>query len=159
MTQAASCQSILSVRLSDYYQHDHAPAPHFLTAGISLELEVLPIQARKLCVVVQGGKGAKEHGRLVTDTDLMSDCCVKIVVEILSVRSRESVSASSNKAKDNKITVAAAEESEEKTESKAVNLKASQISQIDGVKNPDEVDNDRITKTARYYFQPAYKQS
>ena len=72
---------------------------------------------------------------------------------------RESVSASSNKAKDNKITVAAAEESEEKTESKAVNLKASQISQIDGVKNPDEVDNDRITKTARYYFQPAYKQS
>ena len=76
-----------------------------------------------------------------------------------SLRSRESVSASSNKAKDNKITVAAAEESEEKTETKEVNLKASQISNIDGVKNPEEVDNDRITKTARYYFQPAYKQS
>ena len=53
-----------------------------------------------------------------------------------SLRSRESVSASSNKAKDNKITVAAAEESEEKTETKQVNLKASQISHIDGVKNP-----------------------
>ena len=83
-----------------------------------------------------------------------------VVVENLSVR--ESVSASSNKAKDNKITVLAAEESEEtdeKTKSKEVNLKASQISNIDGVKNPEEVDNDRITKTARYYFQPAYKQS
>ena len=78
------------------------------------------------------------------------------------LRSRESVSASSNKAKDNKITVVAAEESEEnqeKTETKQVNLKASQISNIDGVKNPEEVDNDRITKTARYYFQPAYKKS
>ena len=51
------------------------------------------------------------------------------------------------------------EQSEEKTETKQVNLKASQISPVDGVKNPDEVDNDRITKTARYYFQPAYKQS
>ena len=82
-----------------------------------------------------------------------------VVVENLSVR--ESVSASSNKAKDNKITVAAAEaeESEEKTETKQVNLKASQISNVDGVKNPEEVDNDRITKTARYYFQPAYKRS
>ena len=99
----------------------------------------------------------------------MSDCqfsSVKtfqiLVVEILSLHFRESVSASSNKAKDNKITVAAAEETketEEKTETKQVNLKASQISNIDGVKNPEEVDNDRITKTARYYFQPAYKQS
>ena len=99
----------------------------------------------------------------------MSDCqfsSVKtfqiLVVEILSLHFRESVSASSNKAKDNKITVLAAEESEEtdeKTKSKEVNLKASQISNIDGVKNPEEVDNDRITKTARYYFQPAYKQS
>ena len=51
------------------------------------------------------------------------------------------------------------EETDEKTKSKEVNLKASQISNIDGVKNPEEVDNDRITKTARYYFQPAYKQS
>ena len=75
------------------------------------------------------------------------------------LRSRESVSASSNKAKDNKITVVESEQSEEKTETKQVNLKPSQISPVDGVKNPDEVDNDRITKTARYYFQPAYKQS
>ena len=30
---------------------------------------------------------------------------------------------------------------------------------VDGVKNPEEVDNDRITRTARYYFQPAYKKS
>ena len=33
---------------------------------------------------------------------------------------------------------------------------ANDISPEDGVKNPREVHNDAITKTARYYFQPKY---
>lgn len=35
-------------------------------------------------------------------------------------------------------------------------MSASKLESIDGVPNPSEVENDRITRTARYYFQPKY---
>ena len=35
-------------------------------------------------------------------------------------------------------------------------IPASKLESIDGVPNPSEVENDRITRTARYYFQPKY---
>ena len=54
------------------------------------------------------------------------------------------------------ITVETAGDS---TAAEADNVKkipASKLESIDGVPNPSEVENDRITRTARYYFQPKY---
>ena len=57
-----------------------------------------------------------------------------------------------NSATDNKIEVKAAEDTTESV----VNVNASKLESKDGVPNPNEVGNDRITRTARYYFQPAH---
>lgn len=53
---------------------------------------------------------------------------------------------------ENKIEVKAAEDSTESV----VNVNANKLESNDGVPNPNEVENDRITRTARYYFQPAH---
>ena len=46
---------------------------------------------------------------------------------------------------------------EAKAEEEAVkNVSANKFESADGVPNPTEVQNDRITRTARYYFQPAH---
>ena len=61
----------------------------------------------------------------------------------------------------NQITVEvteAAEAAPAAAAESAVNVRASKLESVDGVPNPDQVENDRITRTARYYFQPAYKQ-
>ena len=42
------------------------------------------------------------------------------------------------------------------TETEVNNTNASKFESVDGVPNPNEVQNDRITRTARYYFQPAH---
>ena len=36
------------------------------------------------------------------------------------------------------------------------NVNANKFESVDGVPNPNDVENDRITRTARYYFQPAH---
>ena len=41
-------------------------------------------------------------------------------------------------------------------EEQVVKVNASKLESKDGVPNPNEVENDRITRTARYYFQPKY---
>ena len=42
------------------------------------------------------------------------------------------------------------------TQEQVTNVNASKLESQDGVPNPNEVENDRITRTARYYFQPQY---
>ena len=49
------------------------------------------------------------------------------------------------------MTVEAKAEEEE-----VKNVNANKFESADGVPNPNEVQNDRITRTARYYFQPAH---
>jgi len=45
---------------------------------------------------------------------------------------------------------------EENSEETVKNVNANKFESTDGVPNPNEVENDRITRTARYYFQPKY---
>ena len=45
---------------------------------------------------------------------------------------------------------------EAKAEEEVKNVSANKFESADGVPNPTEVQNDRITRTARYYFQPAH---
>ena len=45
---------------------------------------------------------------------------------------------------------------EAKAEEEVKNVNANKFESADGVPNPNEVQNDRITRTARYYFQPAH---
>ena len=60
-------------------------------------------------------------------------------------------SGQENTAEAKQVTV------EAKAEEEAVkNVNANKFESADGVPNPNEVQNDRITRTARYYFQPAH---
>ena len=57
----------------------------------------------------------------------------------------------------NDTTINVAENATEDNSEKTVkNVNANKFESADGVPNPNEVENDRITRTARYYFQPKY---
>ena len=62
----------------------------------------------------------------------------------------EEASGQENTAEAKQVTV------EAKAEQEVKNVSANKFESADGVPNPTEVQNDRITRTARYYFQPAH---
>ena len=66
-------------------------------------------------------------------------------------RAKEASGQENSSAEAKQVTV------EAKAEEEAVkNVNANKFESADGVPNPNEVQNDRITRTARYYFQPAH---
>ena len=63
---------------------------------------------------------------------------------------------SNDAGKSSTITVQTAQDDNTAAEETVKNVNANKLESIDGVPNPGEVENDRITRTARYYFQPTY---
>ena len=68
-------------------------------------------------------------------------------------RANQGASGQEATAEAKQVTVEASPGSNEE---QVKNVNANKFESVDGVPNPNDVENDRITRTARYYFQPAH---
>lgn len=68
-------------------------------------------------------------------------------------RANQELSGQEAAAEAKQVTVEASPQSQENA---VKNVNANKFESVDGVPNPNDVENDRITRTARYYFQPAH---